>query len=388
MAKLNIVIADSDSSYLESLWRYTQLTKSVEVMIAHKFTTHDALETYLDQRKKSDSQEINVLLVKPDMVPISLSTPKGLEGVRIDMVVLLIDNQSNDQEYTLPWVNKYLPADVLLNKITELYLSKKQLHHERNFSSKQTTCLAFFSPSGGAGKTTLSLGLAKTLVSQRKRVVYLNLESHSGLNTLLPSNQGIGISQLLLYIQDELDDSKQAVGKIREAIIHHDQLGFDYLPLFDKGFDIVDVSRQDIKFLAKAIVDMGSYDFLLMDMDSSLNERTICILELVCDKFVWVCGSLDVSTHYLKSKQLEADVDNLTFERSKQYIDKCIPVINRYNYGEIEILGIPVTVKIPYIKNIFDPADGFFKSEGSQIFWKGIDQLSNVVAKRADKRGE
>ncbi|KUO76571.1 MAG: hypothetical protein APF81_16705 [Desulfosporosinus sp. BRH_c37] len=382
MAKLNIVLVDSDNSYLESLWRYTQLTKSVQVMIAHKFTSRDTLETYLEQRKKGDSQEINVLLVKPEMVPISITTPKGLDSVRIDMVVLLINNQSNEQEYSLPWVNKYSPADVLLYKITELYLSKKQINHGIGGGSHQTTCLAFFSPSAGAGKTTLSMALAKTLVSQKKRVVYLNLESNSGLNVLLPNNQGIGISQLLVYIQDEEDNSLQSVQKIREAVIHNDKLGFDYIPLFDKSFDIVDVSSKDIQFLTKAIIDMGSYDFLLIDMESSLNQRTISVLEHICDNFIWICGSLDENIHYLKSKQLETDVDNLTFERSRQYIEKCIPVINRYRHGEIEILGKPVSVKIPYVKTIFDLVDSFIDSEDSGIFWRGIEQLTTVVTKQ------
>ena len=381
MAKLNIVLVDSDNSYLESLWRYTQLTKSTQVMIAHKFTARDALETYLDQRKMGDSQEINVLLVKPEMVPISITTSKGLDSVHIDMVVLLIDNQLNDQEYSLPWVNKYSPADVLLNKITELYLSKKRIHLGKGGGSHQTTCLAFFSPSGGAGKTTLSMALAKTLVSQRKRVIYLNLESNSGLNALLPNNQGTGISQLLVYIQDEEEDGQQSVQKIREAVIHHEKLGFDYIPLFDKCFDIVDVSSTDVKFLTKSIIEMGSYDYLLIDLESSLNQRTISVLEQICDNFVWVCGSLNESIHYLKSKQLEADVDNLTFERSKQYIEKCIPVINRYSHGEAEILGRPVLVKIPFVKNIFDLAGGFSNSEEGRTFWSGIDQLSRVVSK-------
>jgi len=46
----------------------------------------------MGQRIKGDSQELNVLQVKPDMVPISLSATKGLESLRIEMGIPLIDD--------------------------------------------------------------------------------------------------------------------------------------------------------------------------------------------------------------------------------------------------------------------------------------------------------
>ncbi|KGK91402.1 hypothetical protein DP73_03820 [Desulfosporosinus sp. HMP52] len=380
MGKLNLVIADNDTSYLESLWKYMQLINVSEVVLIHKFTSREALESFLEQRKRGDIQEINVLLVRPDLLPLSYITPKGQENIDIAMILFLTDNPVDSNEYTFPQVYKYLTADALLKKVTDLYLKKMQINSALRTSQQRSTCLALFSPSGGAGKTTLSLALAKTLGQEGKRVLYVNLESTNSLNKLLPNQTGASASQLLLYIQDEEADSMRTNEKIQEAIARNDELNLDYLNLFDNSFHILDLSKKNLISLMKLVLNMSLYDFIIIDLESSLNARTITVLEEICDRFFWVHGTLDDNYHQMKSQQLEKDIDNLSYERSQKYIKRCIPVINRYYYGDTEILGQTVMLKIPYTRDIFNLEKGFSNQVDGINFWRGVSQIALTVS--------
>lgn len=382
MAKLNMVIADSDVEYLESLWRYLQMSKSSQIVLSHKFTTLESLDSFLSQRQRTDLQDINVLLVKPDLLPLKYTSQKSQDNLKIDVVLLLTDNPQEANEYAFPQVYKYLTADALIDNVIDLYLRKKQASHGSLRGYQSTECMAVFSPSAGAGKTTIALALAKSLGQIGKRVFYLNLESNSCLGTILPSKGLMSISKLLVYIQDEQGEPLQTAQKLTDSILHSDEIRCDYIPAFDKSFDIADLTVDNVAFIIKTILEIGTYSYLIVDLESSLNRRTLAVLEEICHRYIWVHGALGDKFHKSKSKQLEADIDNLSFERVKKYSDKCIPVINRYYYGETEILGHPVILKIPNAKNIFNFDDGFVQSDESVGFWRGISGLVSVVLKQ------
>jgi MinD-like ATPase involved in chromosome partitioning or flagellar assembly len=151
-------------------------------------------------------------------------------------------------------------------------LNKKQLHLQNSFLplQKECSCLAFFSSHPGAGKTFLSLGLAKTLAKLGHPVLLLDLAGNeSSLKSLLQPTSTISADDLVLNTHPALQS------EIITLDSNFDFLGFTFsLP------KTIPMEGYFIQNLLKQLYELNCrYDFFIFDTPTGMNELNLALLQ-------------------------------------------------------------------------------------------------------------
>jgi hypothetical protein len=148
MAKINIVLADSDELYLNRLTNYfIEKTSTFDVC---SFTSKVSLLKYIsDGGHKTD-----VLAFSEDLMDEAIS------AADIPAKILLSDGTFS-RLTVADTVHKYQKAEKIVNDILLIYAEKSGRLEAVSSGDKKTKVIGVYSPVGGAGKTTVALALAQ-----------------------------------------------------------------------------------------------------------------------------------------------------------------------------------------------------------------------------------
>lgn len=146
----------------------------------------------------------------------------------------------------------------------------------------QARIRAVWSPSGGSGKTTVSLAYAAQQVAGRKKTTYLNLEPFSS-QPLYFAGEGKSISSVFA----KLDGN---VNLLLQSIRQEDSgSGIGYFHPPDNYDDIAVLTAEDVLCLIDACA--AAADEVVVDLGSVWDEKTSAILERADTVFAVVDGS-------------------------------------------------------------------------------------------------
>ncbi|GIO14249.1 hypothetical protein J19TS2_38040 [Cohnella xylanilytica] len=126
-----------------------------------------------------------------------------------------------------------------------------------------------FSASGGAGKTTVALNLAKQAGERGCRTFYLNLEPLNATDLLFGEGEPDSLSRLLYALQSGEGRAEEEWERLRR---HHAGLQADYLDAPEHPAERLAMTPEKLKTLLSAIADSGSYDLIVVDPDSGCGD--------------------------------------------------------------------------------------------------------------------
>lgn len=124
--------------------------------------------------------------------------------------------------------------------------------------------IGIYSPVGRCLKTSFAFVLGQ-LLSKKHKVLYLNLESYSGLGKLLEKNFTTDLGELIYYLQN----SKESFGCRMGGMIEQ-AAGLDILPPFDSYLDLISVSGQEWIHLLQEIERNSTYEYLILDLSDNI----------------------------------------------------------------------------------------------------------------------
>lgn len=209
-------------------------------------------------------------------------------------------SEVNDSEDNVDSVFKYQPLkDLLTHVLAKFYENSGKVIPNRTGKNKESI-ISFYSGSAGAGKTLFALCFARYLSMQGKRVFYLNLE---GLHTtsLYFTEEKQSSAEVLYYLKN---NKERLISKI-ESLKSRDSLtNIEYFSLPPNPEEMEILSREEILGLVHALKQTQHYDYIIIDLDSSLHERNKAALEVSTEVF-WLLTA-----------------DQTSFERSKQIINE------------------------------------------------------------------
>ena len=254
---LRVGIADRNAEYVSRLESVLSSYDEIEV---YTYTDKEAFETLLK------NQRLEVILFSEDMYF------KGMEDM-VRMSILLVGESENvpKEFFEIPSIGKYQRISNIYKAILEKYSSVAG----RTLSSTNegTRTIAFWSPVGGAGKTTLAFAYALRLAREKKNVLYLNLETYPGDEAYLPDNLNRGITELAADLNKSIDYELKIKGLIQKKEEH-----FFYMKHFDKVVDFKDTPDETLVEIIKTMEKYGQFDYIVVDLDSSTNSKNECIM--------------------------------------------------------------------------------------------------------------
>lgn len=191
----------------------------------------------------------------------------------IDHVFLLAED--NGEELSgLKSFYKYQSAENLMKQLLE-FIAGEGILGRTVVNGKELKLIGIYSPVGKCLKTSFSFVLGQIL-SKKHKVLYLNMESYSGLGKLLQKEFSTDMSELIYYLQNSTEKFIYRMGSI---IIRTGEL--DVLPPFDSFLDFISVSKEEWISLFREIERCSDYEYLILDLSDAV-QGLFDILRL-CD---------------------------------------------------------------------------------------------------------
>lgn len=315
MKKIRIVIADHEKSYIESLSNYLRSSDEATRFISTYFTSKTALQQFL-----SSNEVVDVMLISPALYDKSLHIPKETSLIFLD------DNEMKEQDTHRQSVYRYQRLNQLISNILAIYYDNNQQAGKLLARSKQTEVLTVYSPLGGTGKSTVAANLSKQLAQNNLKVFYLNLELFNSTSIYFQSEEDNPSLQIFYFVKSE---SPQLLSKIESLKKYDAYSKVSYFDIAISADELLEISEDDVKRLINGIVGTGTYDYIVVDLDSSLHERNIAALK-ECDRIIWPITNDEQS--YLKTVSFLAEEAKL-IGKENVIKDKLLLIMNKF-YGD------------------------------------------------------
>ncbi|WP_017471240.1 AAA family ATPase [Amphibacillus jilinensis] len=325
-----MIIADQDRTYIESFARYIRNSDYASRFDVKLFSKQTALNHYLQL-----DETVNILLTADDFLP------GEDQQASIDLVLFLVEEEQGEDQVQF---KKYQPLGQLLAKLLKQYYEKNGAQPKQKKPATATQVLATYGATGGTGKTTTAFGLARELASQNHQVIYLNFELINSIPILFNVDDQPSSSPLLYYIKA---DPEQLPEQIEAYTVTDQTTAIDFLNLIPSAEEVNELSANDIKVLVQALIALNKYSYIVIDLDSTVNERTLAALSLT-DQIYWLLNYDLYSFH--KTSYLFEEWHALLNDASLK--DRVTFVLNRYT-GQLdprlEAYHINVTAFLPYV---------------------------------------
>jgi hypothetical protein len=267
---LKLLIADRDEQYAAMLMRSIRQSDYKDQLIV-------SMRTDLAQDVIDDIDQYDVML-------LDSSIYRHVEGMTGDAFVMILSEhaqQGESSDAAAAQLYKYQSVNSLLGELME-----KVEHHSgvmsrrRRIGESECRIVCVYAASGGLGKTTTAVGLSELLATAGYRVFYLNTES-------IPSQLTSQARESPKFCRILYQLKKGEVEGLRSLWFKDTERGFDTFPLPDHDQEWAEFRGEDIRALLDRLRAIGQHDYIVIDMESALSERTVYAIE-ACDDLVWL----------------------------------------------------------------------------------------------------
>lgn len=304
-SKLSIAIVTADESYVRTFSE--ALRKDKDIVIS----------SFSSSKKLMDSNMFFQIIFADEAV-----FEEGLVSRCISLIMLSEDVENAKETEGVKCIDKYKRVDSLYRFALSDYAEKKQ----KSLDSKRAYVKAVYSPAGGCGVSTIALTLAFRAARLGLKTLYLNLEDVPTQGFLIQDEAGAkGISALAAALDEKIDMNAKIGSLLQKK--EEDLYCFGG---WENLSDVRAMNAEDIEKLITVLSDNGNFDFIVIDMENSLTDKTIKIFDLA-DEILMVSTDADTALY-----KMNALLSNQFIANS--FLRKIKVVVNKYQNGrEIEL---------------------------------------------------
>lgn len=298
MGKPRIIIADTDINYIFPL----------QMKFVEEFLWKIDLEII------SDVDYFNKTFESPQKADILIVSGRlynaALKRHNISNIFVMTEQQEED-----------LRADANVHQIFK-YTSIKEIFNEIIGKSgaalsvsievkKEPQIILVYSACGGAGKTTVAMGISACLTKNYKRVLYLNAERLQSFQRLLSNPASIAAAD----VYARLANANEYIYKDIKHVIRKE--GFHYLPPFKAALMSLGLKSSIYQKIAEAAKKSNEYDFIVVDADSVFDDEKAMLLN-IADKVIVVTKQTSAAVY-----ATNVLVSNMNGVNAEKYIFIC-----------------------------------------------------------------
>lgn len=323
MIKIKLAILESDRAYAEKL------------IFALNTKYQNELEIYLYDNK----DEALHFLYKNSMDVVLANKNIGLsDGDIPDNCAFAYLSESNSIEAIdgKKTVGKYQRIDSFYKDVLSLYSESVEGNISINSDYAEKDIITFFSVSGGSGASSVAVAYAKRQAAKGINILYLNLEEFGDTGLFFSEAGNATLSDIIYAIKSKKTNLsikiQSALKKDRSNVLFFDscKLALDY-----SG-----ITADNLAELISAIQCISNVDKILLDIDFSINEKSLLILQK-SNKLVLVDDGTEIGNR--KTEKLIQSL-NILYEQNKNTaINKIGIFYNKFSSKSgRQIDGVPV----------------------------------------------
>ncbi|MCD8120013.1 MAG: chromosome partitioning protein ParA [Lachnospiraceae bacterium] len=280
--KIKLAILESDKGYLERLVG-TFFVRYPDDLVIFSFTNLDIAMASLESAKidvflASDTFDVNI-----DLIPKRCSFAYLVESVDVDSL--------NGQRV----VCKFQKADLIHKQILSLYAEKAD-SIGGFVGNSDCRMIAFESPCGGVGSSTMAAACALHFASLGRKTLYLNLESFGSTDIFF---QGEGQSDMgdIIYF---LASKKPNLMLKLESCARQTIGGLYFFAQPSTSTHMLEMTADYIKQMVKELRVSGSYEYIILDLDFGLDQERNEFLRQM-NAVVWTSNGTRMANHKIES---------------------------------------------------------------------------------------
>lgn len=248
MKKPRIIIADFDAEFITRL----------------EFIISEAMEDTADIETITSADYFEEFFSFPenaDVLVISESQfSNDIQRHNFKRTIVLTEHDDITSLGGFPAIYKYTSLDDICSQI---------MMTASDFSSqtrkKETVVSVICSASGGAGKSTVALGICRSLSIVSKKVLYINAQRINDFGIWLNAPDPIPNSVVSGFLTRTLDSSS-ILSNIRS------EMGFDYFPPFSLALASLGLDCSVYLQIIDAAARSRKYDVIIVDTDTAFDE--------------------------------------------------------------------------------------------------------------------
>ena len=297
MSKPIVILADLDESYLITLeFKFLkELNHAIELEV---ITDKGYFDEYFRNPRKAD------LLVVGDEL-----YSQDLQKHNIGSLYVLTErmNQGGTEDLSVHKIYKYTSIREIFNELLSEGLAGVLTTES---VKKETQVIALYSPIGGAGVPTLSVGLGAALARNHKKVCYLSTEA---------------LQSFQFYLSNKGCLSGEACNILKERNLHpYIQLKdymrseeFSYLPPLYASLSALGLTFDSYRTLIEDIRNSRDYDYVIVDMETGFHSEKTQLFGIV-DKVMVILLQDAFSVH-----KAESLMRNLELKDGEKFLFVC-----------------------------------------------------------------
>ncbi len=269
MSKPKVIIADADEKYVLTfqLRFIEEYFNSIDIEV---ITSKEYFDSYF-----SSPRTIEILIVSEEFYTVQL--------LRHNISSLFVLKETKDEatyEENVNILDKYSNIKEIFYEIRGK--SRGVLDNSAN-APKETQIVLVTSATGGAGKTTVALGIAGSMSQIHKKVLYLNAARLQMFQYFMANATPISASDVYARL---MNPTPNIYNEIKHVIRRED---FSYLPPFKAAIVSLGISFAAYNMIVESAKASRDFDYIIVDVENAFDENTARLYD-IADKVVVVTG--------------------------------------------------------------------------------------------------
>ncbi|MBQ7145910.1 MAG: AAA family ATPase [Lachnospiraceae bacterium] len=318
---IKLAILDSDKEYLKKLVEKLSMDYA-DGLEVRSFSEQE------DAYRMMESWNASVLLaaeqfeVDADRLPAKCT------------LVYLTADINREPQHNHPTIAKYQKPELIYKQVLALYAENAGKGGSLRKKQPGSAYIISFQPvSGGAGASTAAAACALHFANLGKKVLYLNLERCGTADTYFSAPGNLTLSDIIYTLKS----SKGNLPMKMESCVRTDLNGVRFFAGTQSTLHMLELTIQEKIRLVETAEMHGGYDYIVLDLDFSLNKEDLSLVRL-SDAVVWVgCGDEVSNNKLLRSWQALRQMEE---QENSSITDRVCLVYNRWSSTGSQMPGI------------------------------------------------
>ena len=256
--KIKVAILERDRSYLTRIVSVFG-TKYADKLELYSFTDPQIAVGTLNSSKidvllASDAFDIDVKALPNRCAFAYLVDAVGIEA---------INNQTA--------ICKFQKADLIYKQILSVYAEKATAILGFTPGADKGSVIVFASPAGGVGTSTVAASCALHFAKAGNKVLYLNLETFGSADLFFAGDGSFDLSDIIFALKSK----KSNLHLKLSGCVKKDLRGVEFFSQPKIVLDRLELNEEEIGRLLQEVKLGGDYDYIILDMDFSLQQKVL-----------------------------------------------------------------------------------------------------------------
>mgnify|MGYP003291600843 CR=1 FL=1 len=256
--KIKLAILEKDTNYLKRLVTAFN-TKYADKFEIYSFTDAKIAISAINESKIDVFVANDFFDIPFDEIPARCAFAYFVDSVDVQSV--------NDKRA----ISKFQKAELIYKQILSLYSENAGAITGLTMLEDDCKLIAFTSVSGGTGSSVMAAACSKYFASKGKRTLYLNLEKFGSADLFFSAEGQFNMSDIIYALK-----SKKANLTLKlESCVKQDSSGVCFYSQSPMALDMTELSIDEIRRLISEIKLTGSYDYIVVDTDFDIDNKTL-----------------------------------------------------------------------------------------------------------------